>query len=100
MRPIAACGGSSADGRTDVDNAIQPEAAERRHVERDLTRDVAERVAAFVAVHTRIPKGADAHAVEHDDDDSGKEGGHGLLCEQGFYRCQRLEALARSLKPH
>ena len=100
MRPIAACGDSSAYRRTDVDNAIQSKAPERRQSKRDLTRDVAKRVAAFVAVHASILEGAGAYAVEHDDDDSGKEGGHGLLCEQGFYRCQRLEALTRSLKPH
>ena len=100
MRPIAACGGSALTGGADVDNAIQPEAAQRGHAKRHLARDVSQRVAAFVAVHARIPKGAGAHAVEHDDDDSGKKGGHGLLWEQGLYRCQRLRILARSLKPH
>ena len=77
----------------------------------DLPRDVAERVAAFVAVRGSIRKSAGADAVEHDDDDSGKNREHrytkqeikrlGELCfEQGLYRCERLMALARSRKPH
>ena len=60
-----------------------PRLAQRRHAQRDLARDVAERVAAFVAVHTRIVEGADADAVEHDDDDSGKKCGHGYAMRAG-----------------
>ena len=56
---------------------VEPKAAKRRHTQPDRPRDVAERVAALVAVFVRIRQRAGAYAVEHDDDDSGKRGGHG-----------------------
>ena len=100
MRPIAPAGALCADEPADIDDAIESKAAEYRDAKPDLPRDVAERVAAFIAVHGSVRQSACADTVEHDDDDSGKGGGHGMLCEQGLDRCQRLAALARTRKPH
>ena len=48
----------------------RPEAAQRRHAQTDLPRDVAERVAALVAVGGGIRQFADADAVENDQEDA------------------------------
>ena len=48
----------------------QPELLEGRQVEVDLPADVAQRVAALVAVSARIRQLADADAVEYDEDDA------------------------------
>ena len=55
-------------------DAPQAERAQRRQRERHPPRDVAEGVAALVAVRRRIRQFADADAVEHDDDGSSNSG--------------------------
>ena len=51
-------------------HSSQSETAERREAKWNLPRDVAERVAALVAVGGRVGQLADANAVEHDEDDA------------------------------
>ena len=53
---------------------FKPEGAKRRKAQRHLLRDVAEGVAALVAVGDGIGQLADADAVEHDDDGAGEGG--------------------------
>jgi hypothetical protein len=50
----------------DIDNARQPKLAQRRHTQGHAARDVAERIAAAIAVRCRIRQFADADAVEND----------------------------------
>ena len=75
IRPNAARGDGSARHAVDKRDAPQAETAERREAQANLPGDVAERVAALVAVGRRVGQLADADAVEHDEDDacSGQE---------------------------
>jgi len=50
----------------------EPQRPECRDAQRHGTGDVAERVAALVAVGARIRQFADANAVEDDEDDAGE----------------------------
>ena len=59
-----------------VHDPIETERAQCGNVERHLPGHVADRVAAVVAIARRIGQLADADAVEHDYDDSGKGLGH------------------------
>ena len=59
----------------DKRQSSQSETAESREAKWNLPRDVAERVAALVAVGGRVGQLADADAIEHDEDDAGG-GGH------------------------
>jgi len=54
-------------------DAIEPEAAQRRQPQRDPLRDVADSIAAAIAVRRRIGKLTHAHAVEDDHDGAGVE---------------------------
>jgi hypothetical protein len=58
--------------RIDIDDAIQTERAQIRDPQRNMTRDVAERVAPFIAVRRRIRQLAAADAVEDDQENAGK----------------------------
>ena len=51
---------------------LEPKRSQRGQLQRDLFRDVADRVAALVTVHTRIRQLADADAVHDNDNGSGK----------------------------
>ena len=63
-----------ADAPRDRRAATRPSAASVGNVQRHLRGDVAERVAALVAVQRGIGQLADADAVEHDEDDAGTKG--------------------------
>jgi hypothetical protein len=67
--------------RTERHQAIEPEQAQRRHPQPHLPGDVAERVAALVAIGGGIGKLTDANAVEDDEDDS-SEGFQGWCDEK------------------
>ena len=60
-------------------DARQTERGERRNVQADVPRDVAERVAALVAVRARVGQLADADAVQHDDDGAREHKGSARL---------------------
>jgi hypothetical protein len=64
------------DRFSDVHNAIESKAAQRRHAKIDVACDVPERVAACIAVRGCVVELAGTDAVEHDDDDSGKRWEH------------------------
>ena len=67
-----------------VDDPPQSERAERRHGQSDVVGDVAERVAAAIAVSIGIRQLADTHAVEDDDDGPA---GNGRLRQTGQPSC-------------
>ena len=73
MRPNAPTG--SGVGSADVDQTRQPERTQRRHAQAGGAGDVAEGVAALVAVRRRIRQLADADRVHDDENDTG-EGRH------------------------
>src|SRR5262249_53784654 len=52
----------------EVRDACKPEAAQRRDLQRDPFRDVADGVAALIAVGSSVRQFADADAVHHDHD--------------------------------
>jgi hypothetical protein len=64
--------------RTEPRDTIEAERAQRRQGERHRVGDVAERVAAVIAVGCGVGQLADADAVEHDHDGAGWRG-HALL---------------------
>ena len=58
--------------RESLRHPIEPEGTEPRQMERQLFRDVSQRVASFIPVRGGIGQLAAADAVEHDEDDAGK----------------------------
>ena len=70
MRPKAARGRSAGGIPGKRGDVPQAERLKRRHAEHRLTADVAERVAALIAVRGRVGQLADADAVEDDDEDA------------------------------
>ena len=70
MRPNAPSGSGSASMPVDGRDARQAKPPQVRHAQRNAPRDVAERVAAVVAIVARVRQLAAADAVEHDQDDA------------------------------
>ena len=56
----------------EIDDTSESKCAELRHPKRAVFRDVAERVAALIAVRGRVGQFATADAVEDDQNDAGE----------------------------
>ena len=63
---------------TEGDDAIEPERTERRDAQRHMTGDVAECIAAFVAIAAGVRQFTRTDAV-HDDDNGSRERRHRTL---------------------
>ena len=90
-------------GRAERGDAAETKRAQGRQDQRHGARDVAERVAAFVAVRRGIRQRADSDAVEDNDDGSGGRG-HALVSGEGVIEhlvdgCDRGGRVAGAVKP-
>ena len=74
--PSGATAGASPVERLDI---RQTQPAQIRQMQRTLARDIAQRVAALVAIGRRIRHLADADAIEHDPDDAAEAHAESLL---------------------
>ena len=95
--------GALTGGRAERGDAAETKRAQGRQGQRHGARDVAERVAAFVAVRRGIRQRADSDAVEDNDDGSGGRG-HALVSGEGVIEhlvdgCDRGGRVAGAVKP-